>query len=57
MSIIRADSLKNRSGAGAPNAPNGMTVTGVCTATTFSGSGASLTSLPVSYTHLRAHET
>ena len=45
MSIIRADSLKNRSGAGAPNAPNGMTVTGVCTATTFSGSGASLTSL------------
>ena len=45
MSIIRADSLKNRSGAGAPNAPNGMTVTGVCTATTFSGSGASLTNL------------
>ncbi len=45
MSIIRADSLKNRSGAGAPNAPNGLTVTGVCTATTFSGSGASLTSL------------
>ena len=45
MSIIRADSLKNRSVAGAPNAPNGMTVTGVCTATTFSGSGASLTSL------------
>ena len=45
MSIIRADSLKNRSGAGAPNAPNGMTVTGVCTATTVSGSGATLTSL------------
>ena len=48
MSIIRADSLKNRSGAGAPNAPNGMTVTGVCTATTFSGSGASLTNLDAS---------
>ena len=46
MSIIRADSLKDRSGAGAPSAPNGMNVTGVCTATTFSGSGASLTSLP-----------
>jgi len=45
MSIIRADSLKDRAGVGAPNAPNGMTVTGVCTATTFSGSGASLTSL------------
>ena len=48
MSIIRADSLKNRSGAGAPNAPNGLTVTGVCTATTFSGSGASLTNLDAS---------
>ena len=48
MSIIRADSLKNRSGSGAPNAPNGLTVTGVCTATTFSGSGASLTNLDAS---------
>ena len=48
MSIVRADSLKNRSGAGAPNAPNGMTVTGVCTATTFSGSGANLTTLNAS---------
>ena len=48
MSIIRADSLKNRLGSGAPNAPNGLTVTGVCTATTFSGSGASLTNLDAS---------
>ena len=48
MSIIRADSLKDRTGVGAPNAPNGMTVTGVCTATTFSGSGASLTNLDAS---------
>ena len=46
MSTIRADSLKDRAGVGAPSAPNGLTVTGVCTATTFSGSGASLTSLP-----------
>jgi len=46
MSTIRADSLKDRAGVGAPSAPNGMNVTGVCTATTFSGSGASLTSLP-----------
>ena len=78
MSIIRADSIKNRSGAGAPDFPNGITVTGIVTATTlqsslageftagslkvgsniqagnagvvtatsFSGSGASLTSLP-----------
>ena len=48
MSIIRADSLKNRAGVGAPNAPNGLTVTGVCTATTFSGAGASLTNLDAS---------
>ena len=79
MSIIRADSIKNRVGDGAPDFPNGITVTGiftstvldtsvtslnvtgghvnvgsniqlgdagVCTATTFSGSGASLTNLP-----------
>ena len=46
MSIIRADSLKDRAGVGAPSAPHGMNVTGVCTATTFSGSGANLTSLP-----------
>ena len=33
MSIIRADSIKNRSGAGAPDFPNGITVTGIVTAT------------------------
>ena len=42
MSIIRADSIKNRAGNGAPTAPNGLTVTGVCTATSFSGNGAGL---------------
>ena len=78
MSIIRADSIKNRAGDGAPDFPNGITVTGivtattlnsvannvavddfisvgnnihlgnagVCTATTFSCSGANLTSIP-----------
>ena len=45
MSIIRADSLKDRSGAGAPSAPNGLNVTGVCTATSFVGSGANLTGI------------
>jgi hypothetical protein len=35
MSIIRADSIKNRSGAGAPDFPNGITVTGVVTATSL----------------------
>jgi len=48
MSTIRADSLKDRLGVGAPSAPLGMNVTGVCTATTFSGSGASLTNLDAS---------
>ncbi len=35
MSIIRADSIKNRAGDGAPDFPNGITVTGVVTATTL----------------------
>ena len=33
MSIIRADSIKNRGGNGAPDFPNGLTVTGIVTAT------------------------
>ena len=37
MSILRADSIRNREGTGAPNLPNGITVTGVATATSFSG--------------------
>ena len=58
MSIIRADSIKNRSGLGAPDFPNGITVTGVVTATTlnqnvtgvitatsFIGDGSSLTGI------------
>ena len=42
MSIIRADSIKNRAGNGAPTATNGFIVSGVCTATSFSGNGAGL---------------
>ena len=38
MSIIRADSIKNRGGNGAPDFPNGITVTGVVTATSMSQS-------------------
>ena len=45
MSIIRADSIKDRSGNGAPTAPNGFQVTGVCTATSFVGSGTALTGI------------
>ena len=37
MSILRADSIRNRAGTGAPDFPNGATVTGVVTATSFSG--------------------
>ncbi len=42
MSILRSDSIKNRAGTGAPDFPNGATVTGVVTATTFKG-GAEIT--------------
>ena len=45
MAIIRADSIKDRSGNGAPTAPNGFQVTGVCTATSFVGSGTALTGI------------
>ena len=45
MSIIRADSIKNRAGNGAPPAPNGLIVTGICTATSFVGSGTALTGI------------
>ncbi len=34
---VRADNLRNRAGTGAPNASNGLIVTGVATATTFDG--------------------
>jgi len=37
MSILRADSISNRTGTGAPTFPNGVQVTGVATATSFSG--------------------
>ena len=42
MSIIRADSIKNRSGLGAPDFPNGITVTGIVTATSLQTNVASL---------------
>ena len=37
MSQLNVDSIKNRAGTGAPSFPTGATVTGVITATTFSG--------------------
>ena len=45
MSRIRANLITNQSADGAPTVQNGIVVTGVCTATSFSGSGANLTGL------------
>ena len=43
MSQIQVDSIFNKDGDGAPSFPKGTVVTGVVTATSFSGSGANLT--------------
>ena len=45
MSQINVNTIKDKSGLGAPSLPNGINATGVCTATTFSGSGSGLTNL------------
>ena len=46
MSRIRANQITNQSADGAPTVQNGLVISGVTTSTTFSGSGANLTSLP-----------
>ena len=43
MSRVRTNIITNRLANGAPVASTGLRVTGVCTATSFSGSGANLT--------------
>ena len=45
MSTLRATNLKGGSAGSAPNLPDGANVTGVITATSFSGSGANLTGI------------
>ena len=45
MSRIRANLITNQSADGAPTVQNGLVVTGVCSATSFSGSGANLTGI------------
>ena len=45
MSRIRANLVTNQSADGAPTVQNGIVVTGVCTATSFSGGGSSLSGL------------
>ena len=42
MSRIRANQITNQSADGAPVVQNGLVVTGVCTATSFSGDGSGL---------------
>ena len=48
MSILRADSIRDRAGTGAPDFPNGATVTGVVTATSYRGDGSQLTGIDAS---------
>jgi len=52
MSRIRADKLVNRLGTGGPTFPNGVaagfSVSGIVTATSFSGDGSSLTGIDAS---------
>ena len=45
MSQINVNTIKDKSGVGAPNFPNGVNATGVITATSFSGDGSSLTGI------------
>ena len=44
MSRIRADRIVDRASTGAPLFPNGAVVTGIATATTFSGNATTATS-------------
>ena len=64
MSRIRANTITNKAATGAPTFSNGAVVTGVCTATSFAGSGAALTGISAglfsSYailTHEKANNT
>lgn len=45
MSRIRANTITNAAGTGAPTFPNGVNVVGVVTAATFEGNGSLLTGL------------
>ncbi len=43
MSRVRADRLTNRAGTGAPTFPNGAVITGIASATSFTGAATGLT--------------
>ena len=46
MSRLRANSITNKGANGAPTATNGLEVTGICTATDFSGQAGSAADFP-----------
>ena len=46
MSRLRANSITNKTANGAPTATNGLEVTGVCTATDFSGQAGAAADFP-----------
>ena len=48
MSRLRANQITNKTANGAPTATNGFIVTGICTATSFVGSGTALTGIDAS---------
>ena len=48
MSQINVNTIKDKSGLGAPSFPNGVNATGVITATSFSGDGGNLTGIDAS---------
>jgi len=54
MSKVRADNFTNRVGTGAPTFPQGANVTGVVTATTFSGNATSATTATTATTATNA---
>jgi hypothetical protein len=47
MSSLRVTDLRGRSGNESPNLPDGATVVGIVTATSFSGDGSGLTGLNI----------
>ena len=51
MSKVRADQYTNKEGTGAPSFPNGVSVTGILTATSFSGSLAGTASTATAATN------
>ena len=51
MSKVRADQYTNKEGTGAPSFPNGASITGVLTATSFSGSLAGTASTATAATN------